>query len=313
MFPDNCPSCKLETTQFQKNSYPAFNEKSECTPTNILTCPQCNFEFAYPMPSEKDLQELYQNNRYWGEMVKPLVTTKTLPVPFALANVRWELLVSHLPEWEGEDVIEILDIGAGQGCFGMLANKYLPNHKISYTVVEPDQLMRDSLEQSWGNVNLKIQLSLYDSLDKVKKKYHIVVLSHILEHVTNPVEFLEGIRKFNKLDGLLFIDVPNQDYFFKKNVFPHLLFFSLESLKATIENSGFEITTIGEWGRDRKSTPMNENVFSFLRVLGKVVTRIQRIIPSRILMTYFAWHFGIKKENPMGTWIRAIATSKVRV
>jgi SAM-dependent methyltransferase len=306
----SCPSCELETVQFTRVLYPSFNEKAGCIPSHILECPQCGLEFAHPMPSEGELQALYQSNEYWGDTAKPLISPITFPVPFALAETRWSLLVSYLPKWDKEVVINVLDIGAGQGCFGMVASEYLPEHKIDYTAVEPDLLMRDSLNESWKNVDSKVQLRLYNSLDGIKQKFNIIVLSHVLEHISDPVNFLESLHELLDRDGLLFVDVPNQDHLFKKNVFPHLLFFSPESLKSVLENSGFMTITVGSWGRGRESTPMNGNVFSLLRILEKVIFKFRKIIPARGLMTYFAWHFGIGKTHPQGTWVRAIAELK---
>jgi len=305
-----CPSCKLESNEFKKVKYPAFSEKAECVPSYILVCAHCGLEFSNPMPSEKDLQKLYQDNQYWGDTVKPAIHPKTFPVPFALAEARWHLLVSYLPKWDKEIVIKILDIGAGQGCFAMVASKYLPEHRIEYSAVEPDTMMRDSLKESWPQVKTKTQLDLHHSLGGINQRFHIIVLSHVLEHVADPISFLKNLHQFLDQDGILFVDVPNQDHLFKKNVFPHLLFFSPESLKIVLENSGFKMLTVGSWGRGRESTPMNGNVFSFLRVLERVVMKVQKIIPSKGLVAYFSWHFGINKLHPRGTWIRAIGKLK---
>lgn len=305
-----CPSCKLESSEFVKCRYPAPDEKAGCVPTHILDCPQCGLGFANPMLSEEDLQKLYQNNQYWGDATKLLITPKNCPVSFLLAETRWSLLVSHLPEWDKEVVINILDIGAGQGCLGMVAKAYLPGYKINYTAVEPDSLMRDSLKKSWKNVDSRVQLCLYDSLDRIKQKFHIVVLSHVLEHVSNPVGFLKKTHTFLEQDGLLLVDVPNRDHLFKKSVFPHLLFLSPESLKAALENSGYVTITVGGWGRKRESSPMNVSRFSFLRILGRVVWGIRKIFPLKGLMAYYAWHFGIKRAHHQGTWVRAIGKLK---
>ncbi|MGR3301672.1 MAG: class I SAM-dependent methyltransferase [Candidatus Scalindua sp.] len=262
------------------------------------------------MPSEEDLQELYQNNQFWGDTTKRLITPKNCPVSFLLAETRWSLLVSHVPEWDKEVVINILDIGAGQGCLGMVAKAYLPEYEINYTAVEPDSLMRASLEESWKNVDSKVRLSLYGSLDGIKQRFHIIVLSHVLEHVSNPIEFLKNLHGFLEWDGLLFVDVPNRDHLFKKSVFPHLLFFSPESLSAVLGNSGYVTTTVGSWGRKRESTPMSGSDFSFHHILEEILWKVRKIIPLRGLMAYFTWSYGIKKAHHQGTWVRAIGKLK---
>jgi 2-polyprenyl-3-methyl-5-hydroxy-6-metoxy-1,4-benzoquinol methylase len=305
-----CPSCKFESREIKKISYPAFSETAECVPSDILVCTHCGLGFAIPMPSEQNLQNLYQNNQYWGDRVKPLIHPKNFLGPFVLAESRWQLLVQQLPKWDSQPVIKILDLGAGQGCFGMVASKYLPGQKIEYFAVEPDAMMRDSLKASWKNVDSKIQLHLHPSLNDIKQKFQIIVLSHILEHISDPVNLLTRLNGFIEQDGILFVDVPNQDHLFKKNVFPHLLFFSPESLKYVFEISGYLTISVRSWGRDRESTPLNENIFSFFHIIEKVILKARKVVPLKVLMAYFYWHFGIKKSHLRGTWIRAIGKLK---
>ena len=50
--------------------------------------------------------------------------------------------------------------------------------------------------------------SLFEELD-LKEKFDVVILPHILEHVSDPIRVLQVAKKHVSCDGLIIIDVPN--------------------------------------------------------------------------------------------------------
>lgn len=58
-----------------------------------------------------------------------------------------------------------------------------------------------------------------------QKKYDIIVISHVLEHLLNPIATIEEAYSMLKEDGLLYIEVPNSMNF----VEPHITFWNVES------------------------------------------------------------------------------------
>ena len=60
-----------------------------------------------------------------------------------------------------------------------------------------------------ANELTKYDLKIFDSFSKVKKKYDVVILISVLEHVKNPISFLKKISSFLKKNGKIIIEVPN--------------------------------------------------------------------------------------------------------
>ena len=56
--------------------------------------------------------------------------------------------------------------------------------------------------------NIKINVGEIGKL-KIKKKFDLITLNKVLEHVENPVNFLKNSIKFLKKDGLIYIEVPD--------------------------------------------------------------------------------------------------------
>ena len=75
--------------------------------------------------------------------------------------------------------------------------------------------------------------------------------------MSNPSAFLDQIRSKLANNGIVFIDVPHSDFIYKKEVFPHLLFFSVDSLSRLLQKVGFSLICNDGWGRNRDSFLVN--------------------------------------------------------
>lgn len=76
------------------------------------------------------------------------------------------------------------------------------------------------------------------------KKYDIIFLSHVLEHIVNPLLFIEELKAF--CDYGVFIEVPTLDYKFEEEPFgmfceEHVNIFTLESLYHLMSKAGFSL------------------------------------------------------------------------
>jgi SAM-dependent methyltransferase len=80
--------------------------------------------------------------------------------------------------------------------------------------------------------------------------FDLIVLSHVVEHLEDPQEFLQNVHKKFDFEWIL-IEVPLEDLFFSrlkarfrsryKNRAGHVQFFTPSSFEALIKNSGFDI------------------------------------------------------------------------
>ena len=83
--------------------------------------------------------------------------------------------------------------------------------------------------------------------DISKSKYDLIFLSHILEHIVNPREFINEIKKFS--NKYIFIDVPTFDYKFSDECFgmfsdEHVNYFTFESLQNLMYSAGFHLINV---------------------------------------------------------------------
>ncbi len=82
------------------------------------------------------------------------------------------------------------------------------------------------------------------------KKYKLIVCSNVLEHVPYPSELLSDIKKTMNAESLLYIEVPLETlvlnntsnlHLLKKHWHEHINFYSEQSLRLLLQNSGLEV------------------------------------------------------------------------
>jgi len=304
-----CPICSwgFKNGQYRTVSYPTEAEKSENKPKWIAFCENCGVGIAVPVWSIDELENFYSSGDYWGNSRAEVLSAKKYPVPYALARSRWKL-VEPLIRRVG-DKTSVLDIGAGHGFLGMIAAKSKDLRLATYVCVEKDRTLGESLKKTWSVYFPNSNLQVKEHIDHVDGQFDCVILSHILEHLIDPQKMLHTVLKKLTKGGILFVDVPNQDYLFKKDVFPHFLFFNISSLRHLLQECGLTISLIDCYGNDMNRSPMNFRHSSRMRsAFVEIIMRTRWIIPERVILAIFSKYFEMNKANSNGTWIRAIGT-----
>jgi len=94
----------------------------------------------------------------------------------------------------------------------------------------------------------KFNIDKYDiGMELLNNKYDCVILSHVLEHIYDLNVFINTVSKNIKDNGLLYIEIPNADFYDKFiNICPlqeinieHINFFSKYALNKLLINNGF--------------------------------------------------------------------------
>ncbi|HLO96445.1 MAG TPA: methyltransferase domain-containing protein [Burkholderiaceae bacterium] len=134
----------------------------------------------------------------------------------------------------------------------------------------------------------------------------LVILSHVLEHLKNPLGILKRIRGAMAPDGLLFIEVPAIELFDEQDLFQfffeHVNYFSLGSLGNLMHLAGFEAvehvvfqnddgtapfcpTLATLWRPSDRRHPLIDRQardFAVLRKYAALVERSQQVIQAKI-------------------------------
>lgn len=133
---------------------------------------------------------------------------------------------------------KMLDIGCGKG---LLLHK-LNNRKPEWEqyAVEPSKNAIPYFKEIMPKLN--VFNGNFEDSPFLKQTFSLIMANGVLEHIHDPVTFLDQIRNSLDDDGVLFIGVPN----FRNNpvdlfTYDHLNRFTPESIKRIFEFTGFHI------------------------------------------------------------------------
>lgn len=265
----SCPVC--ESTEV-KALAPYRGTHAIFTGLMRAHCDSCGMSFTTPMPSEEALGEY---NRSYFATAHGGTPSDAVALAFfsGIARLRLAYLERYLLA-RNIAVSSVLEFGPGPGFF---AASWLERHpETTYMARETDTSCHATLD--------KIGVRLVDtsSSSEASTPVDLVVMSHVLEHVSTPKEFLVDATRNLRKGGALFIEVPCLDYQHKAIDEPHLLFFDKNPMQHLLSSVRFADIELGYFGQpiDRlRST-------SALKKLGMALR--SRLV-ARGLVAPFAW------------------------
>ncbi|MEI6070653.1 MAG: class I SAM-dependent methyltransferase [Verrucomicrobiae bacterium] len=168
----------------------------------------------------------------------------------------------------------ILDIGSGCGA---LLHALSPIGD-SLQGWEPDHAMFEFSSITFANERISFVNGLFDHL-MCHEQYDLITMSHVLEHVPQPHNFLSAlVSKTLSPGGCLFIEVPNDPpHWVEKQIqwrlrgMAHLNYFTQSSLESHLKESGFKILACRHCGNQldieiRKMRPLTRLERAFRKV-----------------------------------------------
>jgi SAM-dependent methyltransferase len=240
----NCLLCKI-------TGYGAIvNDKlrDDCSGQHkIYRCLTCGHVQMFPLPTQDDDEVFYNNDIQHKNLMGKIDFEVSRSKASSDTSRRVELIKNMLPNNidEGQSV---LDIGCGYGFF-------------------VDQLTKQGINAVGIDVShIKVALAVEkcagafehgklnpDFISKNLKKYSIVTLFHVLEHLHEPECFIKSCMMLLKEGGILLIEVPNfgdellhysakyREFYFQR---AHLSYFDPPRLELLIRRAGYEGFTI---------------------------------------------------------------------
>lgn len=225
---ESCPVC--ESVSF-KLVYPRACDANSGDCFRVVQCTACNLAYTAPRPSSLDR---YYPPRYraYGRVV--------------IAVLRW-LYSLRVSRWmrlkpQGGSVLEI---GCGPG---LMLGVF---HRRGWRVlgIERNQEAATIARRAPG---LEITSSPIESLPE-SARFDLIIMFHVLEHIGDPVKLLCECAKRLAPSGHLITNVPNfaswQSSFaaaswLHLDVPRHLVHFTPETLAATLESAGLQLTNL---------------------------------------------------------------------
>ncbi|MCX7609825.1 MAG: class I SAM-dependent methyltransferase [Anaerolineales bacterium] len=199
-------------------------------------CLDCGLVFQSPRMTAAEAETFYleEYRRLYEGSAGP--TERNMKVQQARA----EWLVAFIGS-SASAVTRHLDIGCSVGILLQRVQAVYRNEAVG---VEPDEVHRAHA--------IQIQLRVYPSLGALEsageERFDLISMSHVLEHLTDPVDYLTHLReRLLTPDGWLLLEVPNL-YAHDCFEIAHLYAFSQHTLGEVLRRSGFELVKFEKHG-----------------------------------------------------------------
>lgn len=157
---------------------------------NVLKCRACGFvtlsDFSHITPDYYKAQKMHERaEQSWDEWVDETRVDDHRRLKMTYHQINGKSL---------------LDIGCGNLGFLKLARP----HVLVADGVEPDRTFEAHTSLSEGTIFHSIEGAIDSG-----KRYDVITMFHLLEHLADPIEFLNKVTRLLTPDGVLFIETPN--------------------------------------------------------------------------------------------------------
>ncbi len=238
----------------------------------ITICEGCQFQFTNPRPIDKEIGKYYQSDNYISHSNKsnsPINLLYKLARRFAIKS-KLKLINAIAKNEKGR----ILDYGCGTGYF----LRSMKKDGWNIVGIEPNAKARELAEANTGE---EIQEDI-TSLNMKNKKFNVITLWHVLEHVHNLNETVATLKSMLKEKGKIIIAVPNissmDNEIYKEDwasydVPRHLYHFDRDSMKTLMLKHGLKV---------KKTYPMRLDAYYISLLSEKYKTGKNNYIKSAL-------------------------------
>jgi hypothetical protein len=262
-----CPICSNTDVHLVQG------EIKEGVKTDVLRCVLCDLDFLETWDDVVSVKALYEGDNY--VFTHNAIQDPELPLKFNEYDARYDWMRPYFSREKS-----LLEVGCGDGTFLRMVQQHL--QIVEGMELSPPQVNRLRREG----------FTCYDKmLDQMcpPKRYDIVCMFALLEHVPLVRGFLEALKGYIHQDTDVFIEVPNlndplvsgydvPEYrtFYYRPV--HLYYFTPKSLGHLLEKAGFSytlhtvqqasITNHFHWMHNRRGQPNANFMTSVMPPVG---------------------------------------------
>jgi len=203
----------------------------------LFRCDTCDLVFYHPFPeidyeSHTDSIDAVKDYVHLNSNIEGLITN----------------LLNSIP---AEDCHSMLEVGCGFGFTLDFAKRILNMDVVGY---EPSLYGEVGAKE----LGLDIRRRYLDVKDLQEKKFDVIFLSEVLEHIPDPISFIQLLREGLSKNGVLILTTPNYKKIKKDLSQPtdlallspgaHVILFSEKSLASLLRRAEFNYLSIDEGG-----------------------------------------------------------------
>lgn len=114
-------------------------------------------------------------------------------------KIRYELYFGILHKYKQKGLV--LDVGAAYGS----GTSVFLERGFRAEALEPEQDRADYIKHTY---NIQTYQDTIEDFSTTPEKYDLILFSHCLEHITDPLDCLQKLKSYLKNDGFLYIEIP---------------------------------------------------------------------------------------------------------
>ncbi|VAW71384.1 Ribosomal protein S27e [hydrothermal vent metagenome] len=291
-----CVACgtKETTVQFTKVGF------------TYAQCNGCGTLYQTPRPSVSAFEEFYkdsESSRYWAEVFFPSVAEARREKIFKPRVQRLASICSDI----GLNVNKLIDVGAGYGIF-LDEWRSVQSHT-NLVAVEPSV----TLAKECRNKGFTVVESIVEKVTAYDGYADLVVCFEVLEHVYDPLEFVNVLTRLVRPGGYVFVSTLCIDGFDLQTLWEnssqispphHINFLSVSGFEQLFERAGLsdiEVTTPGQLDVDivrnalhDEPEKINNKFIDRMISDAKISQSFQNFLVNNKLSSH-AWVIGKKK------------------
>ncbi len=320
-----CVACEGPLNPLRRYRLDGRRGKALFGSAHISRCAECNLVQMTPLPSADELHAYYSRlYRSGGRHGAREASLDDFPRDNLFYYHRGrsivDLMTPYLPS-DQSGPLNILDVGAGFGHTLAAVTEEFPTAHLH--AVEISEVCVAHLRANDVSVHESTVEAWAEQTDVTSNpvRYDLIILSHVLEHVRDPLRILTLLESRLQPGGLLYLEVPNipldlldryPDHpWAPRWDEPHLTFFSESSLASLLQRLGLEQVLLQAAGPSyRTISALRYHVpplrTMLLAILPATLTRLVRRQKITTGLQSFAQEAPFYRYAPDGVWLRGI-------
>jgi 2-polyprenyl-3-methyl-5-hydroxy-6-metoxy-1,4-benzoquinol methylase len=197
---------------------------------NIVQCKKCGLGYLNPRPLEQELYKLYEKD-YYSDQLDERIIYKGLAPSIHKIKYYKPYTIDILTSTISLKNKRALDIGCSHGKWVYWMQKFGAN------AIGID-LGQQCVEWGRDNMGLDLRQKEMSSLDEPDESFEQITMIDLIEHVSDIRNFMESLTRKLKPGGVVFVQTPNLESYYKWQKqwlfldfgLEHLLYFSAATL-----------------------------------------------------------------------------------
>ncbi len=212
---------------------------------NWMICKDCGLVYRSPVLEDPEYKKLYANydtdifSRTTPDQYFDRITTLPIGKSENKEKTRW--LKDVLKRHPASIAKTVLDVGCGGGTLLHSLKEQFPAIRLYGVELNPAyaELAKRRLDADIRNQNYENGI--------FGQKFDLLINTKVLEHIPDPLPFLQHMHRDLNSNGSLLIEVPHVADMFnfplddERFTIPHIYFFTEGTLGALLERAGFSI------------------------------------------------------------------------